>query len=250
MNRFTMAAGCLTAILSTVPAAAMSQERPARPDGPLAQAVALSRDADVDMRYAYTRHVVVDAEDEHLDRLERFDPRLDDGARWTLLEVDGDTPSPADIEDYDPDETGDFGGSEAFDMYRDMVEDIEIDSAMLIEQTADFSLYQLRETKAGFLDRDEAEFAEYLTTQVRVDTRGAEPFVQSFDIRAERPFEPSMLAEMDRFEMRFDFMRHPDSGDILPAEVVIGISVDALVFISVDADTKVTFSEYEPVGSR
>lgn len=229
---------------------AISQDSPAQPDGPLARAVELARDADVRMRYAYTRRVIVDSDDAHIDRLARFDPRHAEGARWTLLEVDGAAPSAADLEEYDPDETGDFGGSEAFDLYRDMVEDIDIGDAVLTERTSETAVYRLRETDPGFLNGENEDFAEYLTTRLTVDTGGAEPYLRSFDIGADRPFEPSMIADIDRFELNFGFMQHPETGDILPEAVVVGISIDALVFFSVDADTRVTFSDYEPVDAR
>jgi len=232
--------------LCSADVALSAEERPAAADGPLAEAIAAARVQEPVGPYAYTRHLLLDTEDEQIDRVERFDPRHPRGERWQLLRQNGQAPSRADLADYDPEAAGDEGEN-AFAVYRTLLAELEVDNAILVELGPERALYRLKETKASFLDESSREFAERLTSRIVIDRTGPQPFLSRFDLTADAPFSVSLLADIERFDMRFDYRRMTDTGDILPEQVLIDIAIDALVFVSVDAKTRIAFSDFEPI---
>jgi len=236
----------LVGIAASLALPASAQERPAAPGGPLDRAIEDARGRQVAGRYAYTRILQVDAEDEKVDRVERFDPRRPSGERWRLLREDGEAPTKEDLAAYDSaDEDGD--GQNAFELYRKLVGELELENAVLVEMTDERAVYRLKETRAAFLDEDSREYAEYLTSRLVVDRQGAHPYLRVFELWAEEPFSPSIAAEIERLDMRFTYNRPLETGDILPQEVRIDIAVDAMIFISVEAESRIAFTDYEAV---
>lgn len=240
-NRIRLLA-CIIAASFALPV--WAQERPAAPGGPLDRAIEEARQRQIASRYAYTRILQVDAEDEKIDRVERFDPRRPSGDRWRLLRENGVTPTEDDLADYDPGGE-DERGQDAFELYHELVGELELENAVLVEMTDERAVYRLKETKAAFLDQDSREYAKYLTSRLVVDRAGERPYLSAFELRAEEPFSPSIAAEIERLDMRFTYRRLAETGDVLPQEVLIDIAVDAMIFISVEAKTRIAFTDYE-----
>lgn len=229
--------------------AAAAQERPAASDGPLAQAIAAANEKSTSADYAYTRHLQIDADDERVDRVERYDPRHPEGQRWQLLQVDGASPTAEDLDSYDPGESP--GESQnAFELYHALVGELDLESAMLVEMTPEQALYRIDLEKGRFLSGDSREFAEQLNGRLAVDRRGKEPHISRFELWADDPFSPSFGAEIERFQMKFSYRRLPETGDVLPESVAVDISVEAMIFFSVDAMTRLAFSDYEAVSGE
>jgi len=239
----------LIAVTASLALPANADEHPAAPGGPLDRAIEDARQRQVTGRYAYTRILQVDAEDEKIDRIERFDPSRPSGERWQLLRENGKIPTQENLAEYDP-AAGDEHGQDAFELYHELVGELELENAVLVEMTDERAVYRLKETKTAFLDQDRREFTEFLTSHLVIDREGESPYLSIFELKTEEPFSPSFAAEIESFDMRFTYHRLPATGDVLPQEVLINIAVDALVFFSVDAKTHMVFTDYELVSNE
>ena len=228
-------------IAGPMPGTAHADERAT--DDPLAAAIAFADGRRAEHDYAYTRSLRLVTAGERIDRVERFDPTRPDGARWRLLEIEGREPDADELADYD----GDDHDGRAFRLYSDVIGGLDPLDAELVELTPERAIYRLRETKAAFLDEDEQEFAKYLDSRLVVDRRGPVPYVSELDIVAPAPFRPSMAARIERFETRFRYAPHPETGEILPSEIRIDLAVTALWVVSVEAMTEIAFRDYVPV---
>ncbi len=229
-------------ISGSMPDVARAEERETRDTLAAAIAFAVRHRAEHD--YAYTRSLRLVAAGERIDRVERFDPTSPVGARWRLLKIEGREPSADELADYDG---GDHDGR-AFRLYSDVIGDLDPDEAELVDLTPERAIYRLKQTRAAFLDEDEKEFAQYLDSRLVVDRRGPVPYVSELDIVAPEPFRPAMAARIERFETRFRYAPHPETGEILPSEILVDLAVTTLWVVSVEARTEIAFREYVPVS--
>lgn len=236
----------LTAVFS---AASVMAEEPARPDGPLAQAIAEAAAQEIAGRYAYIRHIRVDAKDEVLDKVERYDPDDAAGDGWTLLTVDGKEATAEDIEDYAADDHSAEGADDPFTLYREVVGDLKFEDAVLLEETGSRAEYRLLTVDHALFDEDSDDFAGQLVAHLVVDKTGPSPFVSLYRVYAPEPFRKAMVAKVNAFETVFSFMRYDETGDVLPQSVRVHLSVEALLFIDIDADTNIAFRDYQYRGS-
>lgn len=243
MPRFLLLTLMLVAALVVPPGAgASAAEDDAR--ALLEQAIELARTSTPETRYAYTRHLRLEVGDTSINRVERYDPHRPESERWQLLAVEGQAPDADDLAEYE----GDDGEGRAFRLYHEVIGDLDPDEAELVEMTPERAIYRLRETSAGFLDEDEKEFAKYLDSRLIIDRRGPVPYVAELAIVAPESFRPSIAARIDRFETRFRYAPHPETGDILPQEVFVELALKALFVVSVEAKTRITFRDFVPAG--
>lgn len=234
---------------------AMAQ-KPARPDGPLALAIKEAAAQDVTDAYSYIRQIKVDAEDEVVNQIERFDPiaagegdeESEERGTWTLLAVDDREPTEEDLADYDSDAEATAGSDNPFALYRKILGDLKIEDAVLLEETATRAEYSLSTIDHALLEEEQKDLSEALDARLIVDKTGPRPFVSSYRVYAPEPFRKAMVAKINAFETAFSFMRHDETGDILPQSVRVHLSVEALLFIDVDADTTITFRDYQYRG--
>ncbi|WP_150000840.1 hypothetical protein [Iodidimonas gelatinilytica] len=235
-----------TGVFCFVQMGGAAAQSPAREDGPLAQAVALAKEHEPNqLDYSFVRRIKVDTEDEVFDRTERYDPRLDQEKKWELVAIEGREPTPEDVEEY---KTGTFkvnGSSNNFELYHDVIGDLDWEDAFLIKETEDQVFYRLEGDFTEILEEDDVDFSENLEAHLIVDKTDGVPFVSEFRVFAPNPFSKAMVAKIKKFEMQFRFARNSQSGDILPQEVDVNISIQALFFISVDAVTHIGFSDYD-----
>lgn len=194
--------------------------------------------------FAFTRKVHVIAEDERVDRTERYDPSRPPGERWQLLEVEGRPPDAADLADYDG------GDGDPLPRYAGVIGDIDRADATLIGQESTRLRYRLEKTKAGFLQGRGEAFADHLVTTVTVETDSPTPYVAQLEITAPESFEPAIAAKITDFVTRFTFAPHKRGETILPREIVVEVEGAAFLFASFGAKTRVRYSDYERVATE
>ncbi|GER06784.1 hypothetical protein GCM10007972_12180 [Iodidimonas muriae] len=239
---FLMAAGAFCFVQMGGAAA----QSPAREGGPLAQAITFAKEHEPNqLDYSFVRRIKVDAEDEVFDRTERYDPRLDQEKKWELVAIEGRDPTSEELEEYKTSSFKVNGNSNNFELYHDVIGDLNLEDAFLIKETEDQAFYRLEGDFTEILEEDEVDFGENLEAHLMVDKTDGVPFVSEFRVFAPNPFSKAMIAKIKKFEMQFLFARHSLSGDILPQEVDVNLSVRALFFISVDAVTHIGFSDYQ-----
>lgn len=197
-------------------------------------------------RYAYIRHMKVDSEDEVLDRVERFDPARPEGGRWTLLETGGQEPTADQLADYDKNDKD--RDSNVLEIYQDVIGDLDPAEAVLLEETETEAVYRLLNVNTDFLSMESDDLSKHLQARLTVDKTGPAPFASSLRIFVTEPVSKGMMAKINAFETAFSFMRHDRTGEVLPQEIRVEVSVKALVFISVDALTSIKYSGFEVRG--
>lgn len=239
--------GFLLAMVLLAPSAFAQEQGQA--DSPLARAVAEAKAQDQNThQYAYVRHTRINSKDEVLDRVERYDPARPDGDRWELLLVDGQVPGDDQVADYIKSDKNKKNDSDISSVYSGIVADINLSDAELLEESDSEAVYRLLNVKSDFLGADGDELSGYLESRVVVDKSGSAPFVSLMRIYAPEPVKKGMVAKVNNFETAFSFIRHGQSMDVLPQEIRVEVSVEALLFFNVEAHTQVEFSAIEVRG--
>lgn len=193
--------------------------------------------------YAYVRHTRIDSKDEVLDRVEHFDPARSDGDRWDLLMENGQVPDDDRIRIYKKDNKE--GDGAIANIYRDIIADLDPREAELIEKTDTEAVYRLLNIKRDLLSMVDGDLSDHLENRLVVDLSGSAPFVSSLRFYAPRPMKKGMVAKVRTFETVFAFMRHDRTMDILPREIRVAVSVEALLFFDIEAFTQIAFSDFE-----
>lgn len=206
----------------------------------LASVIAEAKAQRIADRYAYSRTLVVKAEDEAVNRTERYDPTRPEGKRWTLVAVEGNPPGEQDMKDYEAEVDSD----NPIELYSDVVGDLEANKARLVEETDGHAVYDISGSVAGLLDEDQADFEKYLRGRLTIDKSGATPYVSELRVYAPEAFKPMIGARIDRFEIGFHYKRDGERGHVLPTGMVVDVAVEALVFFSVEALTEIRFDDY------
>lgn len=226
----------LAAALIAAPAAA----EPPSSDSPLGRALADAARHDGD-GFAFTRALRVVAKDEAVNMVQRYDPTRPEGERWRTLEEDGLPPDPNE-------QFADQHEGEPLPSYAEVIGQLSLADAELVEETEARAIYRLKEIDAALLEEEEA-FAGYLVNELTVDKTGPAPYASELTLYAPEPFRPMAGAEIESFKMRFAYAPDPQTGTILPRLVQVQLAGDALLFFSFEAVTEIEYSDYAFVGT-
>ena len=194
--------------------------------------------------YAFTRHLVVRGNDEHVDIVQRYDPSAPVDSRWTLVSIDGTAP------DEDGESSTEVESEEDGDLPSyDNLADLDTAGAELIEQDARRAVFRLDTAASFILDDESKEFADNLVTDVTVAKTGpAAPYVSSLRIHAPAAFKPAMVAEITALETVLSYAPEPATGRLLPRELAVDLTGSALLWIDFDVKTHIAFTDYTFVG--
>jgi hypothetical protein len=174
----------------------------------------------------------------------RFDPRLSQGERWTLLSVDGRQPTEEEFADYRHDRRHDFQSDD--DDSDNEIEIIDIDTLELIEETDDYWLFSF---SPDIGDDDEAarKFMKKVAGTVKVIRDGL--YFEFIDMRNEKPIRPAFSVKISRFLTHLAFGPAAGNGPIVPLSVDVEVKGRAALVVKIDESESIRYTDYEYAGT-
>jgi hypothetical protein len=172
-------------------------------------------------------------------RVERHDAARRAGERWSLVAIDGRTPS--------ADETQDYQREKAKERERqkgraDYTQEIDRNSIRLISETPERATFTFRPGSNG---RGGKELARKVEGTMVVRKDGG--WIERFELGAEEEVRPMPGVKISDFSLILRFSRHPSSGDIVPHELESRIRGRAFFVKSIDAERTSSFSDFHKV---
>ncbi len=162
----------------------------------------------------------------------RFDPRRAEGERWTLLSVDGRTPTSRELREFASDKE-DYETS-ASGQRLDLV---DADTLELV--TEDDESWLLRFVP----DEDEVEFIDNVDASVRIMKNG--PYLQSVDLRNSADIKPGYGVKIGTFLVGLEFGPAVVDGPIVPRSMKIRVGGNMLLFFGFEETEVIEFSDFE-----
>ena len=180
------------------------------------------------------------------DLVGRFDPRLPEGERWTLLSIDGRDPTEDESRQYSERKRSERHDG---DHEEDGEDDGEIDgmvdpgSLELVEETADYWLLRFVPTDNDGDDEMGREVLERMDGKVKIIKDGH--YLEYIDIRNTKPIRPKIGVKMKKFLTRITFGPAVEGGPIVMKSMDVAIKLSAFLLVRVDETESVTFSDFE-----
>lgn len=180
----------------------------------------------------------------------RYDPRLPEGERWSLLSIDGRAPTQAEAKDFARDrateehEDEDDNGENSDDGDVDAM--VDPGTLRLIEETDAYWLLEFVPTDDGDDDEMGREVMRRMNGTVRIAKEGGH--LETIDIRNEKPIRPRVGVKMKRFLMRMTFAPAVDGGPVVMRSMDFAIKFSAFMLVRVDKSESVTYSDFEYAG--
>ena len=165
----------------------------------------------------------------------RFDPRLEEDIRWTLISIDGREPTARERRKYADDKEDD----DSSDSRTTRI--VGANSLELLEETDEFWLFSF------VPEEDEQAFLDNVDAKVKIIKAG--PWVESIDIRNHSDIKPGFGTRLSEFVMLLEFGPAIDNGPIVPRSVKVHVSGRALFFIGIKETEVVTNKDFEFAGN-
>lgn len=205
-----------------------------------------SIDRDFDESWAFTETSTKD----DVVRIGRYDPRLPEDDRWTLVSVDGREPQDDDIEDFLEDkENGRARGRdddeprEDDDDEREHSEIVNFSSLELVEETGEHWLFDFQPNE----DDDDDNFMRHVQGRLKIIKSGH--YVALVTLKNEKPIKPVIGVKISKFDMSMAFGPAATDGPIVPIAVDVEVKGRAMLVIKFDEVEKTRFSDFEYAGT-
>jgi hypothetical protein len=181
------------------------------------------------------------------DRVGRFDPRLPEDERWTLLTIDGRAPTDEESAEYagnnhhfgDGDSDDDDSDDNAIDM-------VEPGTLRLVEETNDYWLLSFVPTDDDDEDDVGRKVLESMQGTVKIIKDGE--YLAYIDIHNDKPIRPKIGVKMKKFLMHMSFGPIANDGPVVMRSMDFAIKLSAFVLVRVNEAESVAFSEFEYAG--
>ncbi len=162
----------------------------------------------------------------------RFDPRLGDAEQWTLLSVDGRSPTGRELREFagDKEDHETSASSNRLDL-------VGVDTLELVAE--DDESWLLRFVP----NEDEIEFVDNVDASVRIMKDG--PYLQSVDLRNSADIKPGYGMKIGTFLVNLEFGPAVADGPIVPTSMKIRVSGRMLLFIGFEETEVIEFSDFE-----
>ena len=171
----------------------------------------------------------------------RYDPRRDDGERWSLVSIDGREPSSEEIDEF-LEKRRERRGFIMGDDDDGPASIVGEESLELIEESDAYWLL-------GFVptgdDDKEDRFLRKLRGTLRIAKDGG--YLEYLDITATKPVSPAMGVKIRDFNTRFEFAPVAGDGPVLPVAFRTRVKGRAFLAMSFDETETVEFSDFEDV---
>lgn len=179
----------------------------------------------------------------------RYDPRLPDGERWTLLSVDGREPTPEEQADYQDDKDNDQQNrqeDQSDDDNNAVADIVNVNSLQLLDETEQHWLFSFA-PNGDNEDEEAGDFMAHVTGRLEVAKNG--PYVETIELSNEKPIKPAFSVKISRFFTRFTFGPATDGGPIVPRTMDMQVKGRAALLVRFDEAESIHYSDYEFAGS-
>ncbi len=129
-----------------------------------------------------------------LNRVERFDPKAPKGSQWSLVSVDGRSPTTEDIKAFERDVA--MGPVPGFHRLGDFLQGEPTRKV----PTTGGTIYQWQSLKPGALGNNGPDISTRLSAEALVKEVGGTPVISKLRIYAAKPFSIMMVAKMHSFD--------------------------------------------------
>lgn len=172
----------------------------------------------------------------------RYDPRLADDKRWALISVDDRAPTDKEREEFITRKPGSEESDEDSD--DDTIASmINVETLQLIEETESYWLFDFA-PQGG---EDEKSFMDNVTGELKITKDYLH--LSSIQLRATRPFKPQFGVKISEFLTLMQFGPVGGRQQIAPLSMEFRVKARAFVVKGIDEQSRITFSDYEYVGS-
>ena len=168
----------------------------------------------------------------------RFDPRLEEDARWSLLSVDGKEPTDDQRRQYAHDRNE--HSDEKSDGDHRVVAMVDPDTLELVEETDEHWIFTF------VPEQDEPAFRDNVDAKIRIVKNGR--YIESLEMRNFQDIKPGFGTRIKQLQMRFSFGPAIEDGPIVPLSVDVHISGRALLFIGFNETEVKKYSAFEYAG--
>lgn len=166
----------------------------------------------------------------------RFDPRLPEAERWTLLTVDGRSPTDDERREF----ARDKDGYESADN-RQRLRLVNAETLQLIEDSDTHWRFRFEPQE------DEVEFVDNIDATLSIVKDGR--YVDVIDLRNHSDIKPGFGTRIATFVMRMEFGPALADGPVVPKLMQIRVGGRALLFIGFDETEIIEYRDFEPVAT-
>ena len=199
-------------------------------------------DNDFHREWAFTESTL----EEELIFTGRYDPRLPEGERWTLLTVDGREPTDEELDDYLDDKEDEYQWDNDEDDGSDPTEIIDKNTLELIEETDEHWLFSFTTNNEDMDEDEEMEFMEQLTATLKIVRDGH--YLEYIDLRNEKAIRPAFSVRISDFRVRLTFGPAAADGPIVPLSEDVSIKGRALLLVTFNEKESTRYSDFEYAG--
>ena len=168
----------------------------------------------------------------------RYDPRLAEDERWSLISVDGKQPTDRQQRKYRHDK--DEHREDADDDDNRVTAIVEPDSLELVEETDDYWVFTFVPAD------DEAALIDSVDAMIRIRKDGR--YVEALEMRNHQDIRPGYGTKITEFQMRFTFGPAVENGPVVQKSLDVRVTGRALLFIGFDETEVVKYSDFEFAG--
>ena len=168
----------------------------------------------------------------------RFDPRLEEDARWSLLSVDGKEPTDEQRRKYAHDRNEHSDEDADDDQVTAM---LDTDTLELVEETEEHWVFTFVPAE------DEEPFLDSVDAKVRIIKDGR--YIEALEMRNFQDIRPGFGTKITQLQMRFSFGPAIENGPIVPLSSNVQITGRALLFIGFNETEVKKYSDFEYAGS-
>lgn len=190
--------------------------------------------------YAYTQKMTVDAVGEYVNIVMHHDPTRP-GSDWELIEATDQDGNPVkDAEDVD-DLNVNFSNTDYRDLVSSLTGEVEI-----LEETGDRIQYRMRGIDKDGLNVDSIGSLsdEDLVARIDVVKDGDNSYVSRVRIGIEKSVGVPLIASFKEISLDFSYAPAPETNAILPTRFTVVVDGRVLLFMNVDVDLDMKFSDY------
>ena len=168
----------------------------------------------------------------------RYDPRLDDEERWTLLSVDGREPTGQQSREYHREQNHSRHGAD--EDSNGITGIVEADTMELVEETDDYWLFTFLPTE------EEEAFLQNVAAHIKIMKDGR--YVESVDVRNDEDIKPGFGTTINEFVTHLTFGPAVPEGPIVPYTVNVRVKGRVLLFIGFNETEVVRRTDFQYAG--
>jgi len=194
---------------------------------------------DYHQEWAFTESVIEDG----VTFVGRYDPRLPENARWSLLTVDGREPTAEESDEFQDDRQDEFHDDDD----DNEIDIVDVDTLKLVEETDEYWLFRFIPDMDDDEDDEAQKFMQQVDGTVKIIRDGN--YLEYIDMRNKKPIRPVFGVKFSRFLTRLTFGPAGGEGPIVPLSIDVEVRGRAMLVIKIDERESVHYDDYEYVGS-